>query len=489
MIQVRKLPGSKTSLWMGKIPRLIPRVLVIPAAILALCTATMENTGFADSKPAAFQEDRSFFPNPERGWYRAINTKNANERDLGRIRDLKVRLILYETDLSSFRSKPLSQQIINEIETAFMYARRAGLSVIYRAAYDFSGKENPEPGNIGTIIDHIKQLRPVFYRNEDILLNIQAGFLGPWGEWHSSRYGSKIRPEIQKQVANALLESAPPGVTVSVRRPEYVRTISDGRTLTAEEAFSGSLVSRVGYHNDALLSDDTDMGTYSDSNWPRGAELAWIRNHTRYTPMIGETCKVSAYNDFESAVQLLDMMNLHSLNMDYHEDVMKKWHKARYQGMNGFDYIGMMMGYRFILQNANFGGEQRPGGILRLDLELVNTGFGSLQKEKKFELVLKRGNQIFRADINEDARRWFKDEPINRSYYFQLPSDIATGTWDAYLGLSSTFENLRENPLYSVRFSNQNTWDAGHGLNKIGTVSLVAARSVISAKDFRQINP
>ena len=474
---------------MRSIMKFIPRAVIIPAAILTLCTATIENQAAPKTESAAFQEDRSFFPNPERGWYRAMSTKGASERELSRVRDLKVRLILFESNLSSFRSKPISQQVINEIDTAFFYARRAGLSVIFRAAYDFSGKENPEPGNIETIIEHIRQLQPIFSKNEDILFNIQAGFLGPWGEWHSSRFGNKIRPEIQKQVAGALLESSPESVTVSVRRPEYVRTILDGETLTAENAFSGSLASRIGFHNDALLSDDTDMGTYTDRNWPRDAELAWINNHTRYTPMIGETNQVSAYNDFETAVQLLDYMNLHSLNMDYHEDVLKKWRSERYYGMNGFDYIGMMMGYRFVLMNAVIGGDQRPGGILRLDIELVNTGFGSLQKAKKYEFVLKRGNQIFRADINEDARRWYKDEPVNRTYYFQLPSDIAAGTWDVYLGLSSAFENLRNNPLYSVRFSNLNTWDQNLGLNKIGSVSLTAIRSLMNEKELKQVFP
>jgi hypothetical protein len=41
-----------------------------------------------------------------------------------------------------------------------------------------------------------------------------------------------------------------------------------------------------------------------------------------------------------------------------------------------------------------------------------------------------------------------------------------------YLGLSSTFEKLRNNPYYSVRFANENMWDSSLGLNKIGVIDL-----------------
>ena len=439
-----------------------------------------------DKTPFPIPEDRTTFPNPERGWLRITRTEGATQSGLNSIKNANITMVLLESNLNAFLTKPLDSQKLKEISDAFSYARNAGLSVIYRAAYDFSGLSNPEPEDIGIILNHIRQLRPVFISNEDVLFNVQAGFLGPWGEWHTSRYGSKIRPDIQQLVVNEILTAVPKSVSVGVRRPEYVRTITGIKTLSATEAFSGSNASRVSFYNDALLSDSSDDGTYSDSSYSRQAELDWIHNHTRYTPLVGECNTVSDYNDTNTAVELLDYMNLQSLNTDYHTGVINKWRNSSYDGMNAYEYIGMMQGYHFVIQRANL---NEAGGSLRLDLEITNTGFGHLLKEKKFELVLKKGSDTYRATIAEDARRWNKNELISRSYYFQLPSDLSSGAWEAYLGLSSTFASLANNPAYSVRFANKDVWDSGSGLNKIGTISLTAAENTGDGKEFRQIYP
>ena len=435
--------------------------------------------------------DTTNFTNPERGWYRSMETQEATLEDLVDYRRGGVTLVAFETYLGAYLDKPLDKKKLDEIDRALTMARAAGLSVIYRAAYDFDGKSNPDPRDINTVLGHIAQLKPIFYKHEDVLFNVQAGFLGPWGEWHHSRYGDPVKPEYQKLVANALLDAVPKSVTIAVRRPEYVRTIAGTAPLTAEEAFSGTTLSRMAFHNDALMSERTDMDTYIDPAYPLEKEFAWINNHTRYTPFIGETNKVSSYNDAKKAIDFLDLMNAHSLNIEYHPDVLKKWQKARQGNMSAFDYIGMKLGYRFELKHIVLSETARSGGgNLSLEMELMNTGFGHLLREKKFEIVLKQGSQIFRAKIDEDARFWDKNQLISRTYNFQLPSNIPPGEWDVYLGLSSTFESLADNPAYSVRFANQDMWDAKLGLNKIGTIHIEEAANGANGdgnKEFKQI--
>ena len=112
-------------------------------------------------------------------------------------------------------------------------------------------------------------------------------------------------------------------------------------------------------------------------------------------------------------------------------------------------------------------------------------------KEKVFEVVLKKKSAAsqnerreFRAVINEDVRFWHKNEPIRREYSFRIPSDIPSGKWDVYLGLSSAYMDLRANPAYSVHIYNT-AWDAG--LNKIGTVNITAVGRKAGIMDFKQI--
>lgn len=423
--------------------------------------------------------------NPERGWYCPFYTEDVSEDELAGLKTLGITLVLFETNLESYLSKPLDSLKLIEIDRAFAAARKAGVSVIFRAAYDYDGKSKPEPADIGIILGHIKQLGPVFHKNEDILFNVQAGFLGPWGEWHNSRYGDPIESEYQRMVAEALLEAVPESVTVAVRRPEYIRTIAGPQILTRAEAFGNSKIARLAFHNDALMADASDMGTYDPSM--RSAELEWVNNHTRYTPMIGETNKVSRYNDSENAIEYCDQVNMQSMNMEYHPKVLDKWQKAKHGGMNAYDYIGMMMGYRFVLNRVNISESAMYG--LRLELEITNVGFGNLLKEKKLALVLKKDSQTYRAAIAEDARFWNKNEPINRDYYFSLPADMASGEWDVYLALSSGFNSLAGKPAYSVRFANADFWDAELGLNKIGTVNLTSGGNSQNSEEMLQISP
>ena len=442
-----------------------------------------------DVNEETFNAAEEGFANPERGWYRSMETQNATLEGLRSYRRGNVTLVAFETYLGAYLNRDLDEDKLNEIDLAFSYARTAGLSVIYRAAYDFSGKSNPDPGDINIVLRHIAQLKPIFYKYEDVLFNIQAGFLGPWGEWHHSRYGDPVKPEFQKLVADALLAAAPPSVTIAVRRPEYVRNIAGTQTLSAAEAFGSSKLARMAFHNDALMSEETDMDTYIDPDYqPREKEFAWINNHTRWTPFIGETNKVSAYNDAENAIRFLDLMNAHSLNIEYHPNVLKKWQNSRHDNMSAYEYIGMKLGYRFELREAEISKEAEAGGVMNLALKIMNTGFGHLLREKNFEIVLKQGATLIRAKIDEDARFWNKNELVSRLYHFNLPSDIPPGEWEVYLRLSSTFENLSDNPSYSVRFSNENIWDAKLGLNRIGAIRITEARVNKNETQFKQIS-
>ena len=427
----------------------------------------------AEVNSTPLNSDSTGFSNPERGWYRSMETDSASLSELRDFKKDNITLVAFETYLGDYITKPLDTKKLNEIDMAFSLARLAGLSVIYRAAYDFDGKDNPEPANIQIILNHIKQLSPIFNKYEDILFNIQAGFLGPWGEWHHSHFGDPVKPEYQRMIANELLNAAPKSVFIAVRRPEYIRNIAGKAPLTASEAFNGSVLSRMAFHNDALMSEKTDMDTYIDPDYqPVEKEFEWINNHTRFTPFVGETNKLSGYNDPENAIRFLDLMNAISLNSEYHPAVLRKWRGARHGGMSAHEFIGMKLGYRFELKKAVINREAPSGGAFNLDFELVNTGFGNLLKAKKFEIVFIKEEEIIRMEINEDARFWNKNEEIRRNFNFSLPNDMSAGNWDVYLGLTSTFKSLADNPAYSVRFANEDIWNAKYGLNRIGEVKI-----------------
>jgi len=418
----------------------------------------------------SFTEDNSVISNPERGWYRAYFTDNL--WGLGDLERNGIRVIMLKADLKDYKSNPISETKLKEIENAFNMARRNGLQVIFRAAYDFIGDTNSEPQEISTILGHIGQLKKIFHDNEDILNFVQAGFLGPWGEWHSSSYGDPIPLEVRKTVLFALMDAVPESRSIQVRRPMFIRDIfensEDKSTISDSTAFNKSYLSRTGYHNDALLSTENEYGTYVDPSFSRQDELDWIENHTKYTPFAGETCYLSEKSDPENAVYELDKLNAQLINIDYHPDVIGKWYSTEFKNETTYDYISKNLGYRFVLKQASITNNVLRGGALRIDISLVNEGFGNLTNERKVEVVLTNGRNSYATIIDEDPRFWTKEKgEINLELYFKIPNDINLGKWSLYLNLPGASEDTAKDSRYSVRFANEGIWNAKSGYNLI----------------------
>ena len=65
----------------------------------------------------------------------------------------------------------------------------AAQTIVTHYEEDFSIFPNPEQGfyeYTDIIKGHLRQLEPVFAVNADVIALFEAGFVGPWGEWHST---------------------------------------------------------------------------------------------------------------------------------------------------------------------------------------------------------------------------------------------------------------------------------------------------------------
>jgi len=94
---------------------------------------------------------------------------------------------------------------------------------------------------------------------------------------------------------------------------------------------------------------------------------------------------------------------------------------------------------------------------------LQNTGFASLVNPRPVNILLD-GPERFVVTLPSDPRRW---EPGESSFSIKLrvPANATTGTYRLGLWLPDAAETLRDNPLYAVRFANENVWDDDTGFN------------------------
>jgi hypothetical protein len=418
-----------------------------------------------------YAESMAMIPNPERGFYYPCTADDMT--GLSNLWAQGHSLILVELDLKAFKTGVISPACLTQVRNAFSAARDNGLKIIFRAAYGYTDNDyRADPTDMNIITNHITQLGAIFRENEDVLYAVQAGFLGPWGEWHGSNWGDPPSLTARKTVLFALLDAVPVSRTVHVRRPMFIRDIfsneTGGNVLDSARAYGSAKLSRTGYHNDAILSGPDDMGTYVQSGWNRARELDWCNVQCRYTPSGGESCALTAESQPGSAVPELEKLHATYINIAYLGSVINRWKTTTYNGENAFNCIERRLGYRFVLKQCQISSTVAPGGRLRLVLQVRNAGFSAPHCPRGMEIVLDNGGTTYRAPVNDvDPRRWDPESGlITIDREFRVPAMIPTGAWNVYVSLPDPMPGLREKSRYSIRLANTDvSFSAVNGWN------------------------
>jgi len=90
----------------------------------------------------------------------------------------------------------LTPDLLNKVDTDLGTARRAGVKVILRLAYNLPpARVWPPPAPyedapVERTLHHIHQLGPILRHNADVIETVQEGFIGLWGEGYYSDYFS-----------------------------------------------------------------------------------------------------------------------------------------------------------------------------------------------------------------------------------------------------------------------------------------------------------
>jgi hypothetical protein len=291
--------------------------------------------------------------------------------------------------------------------------------------------------------------------NSDVIVALKAGFVGAWGEWHSST-NNLTEPSSRKAILDALLEALPAERTVLVRRPSFKRDAYAG-PLTAATAFAGTPIARVGHHNDCFLASANDMGTYQQAG-----ERDYALLDSAFVPVGGETCAVFPARS-ECTPAMAEMAQLHFgfLNISYHPDVIQSWRTG-----GCFGQIACRLGYRLALLRHESPQTLRAGETLSVALRLVNDGYARPPNSRGVELVLE-GPERREFSTSLDPRQWAPGGPIDLCLSARLPADLPSGEYRIGVRLPDGSPGLRGNPSYAVRLSNGVTWDPATGTNRL----------------------
>ncbi len=406
-----------------------------------------------------YSPDTSNFANPERGFYKQISV-NGTALTKARNTDA-ITLVRTYYRLDNWRDTLLPQSFLDQLDADAKVLRQAGAKYIPRFSYNFPTGDyaNSPDATLPMLLQHIAQLQPYWRRNADVIFALEAGFVGAWGEWHSSLNLLHL-PPANGQILLALLGAMPPDRNVFFRYPGIKRSILGNTPLADNEAFTASNRSRAGAHNDCLGASPEDWGTYPTNAIQENKDF--LHQDNRYVGQEGETCNLSSpRSDCPQMLQDLAYMRWDALNMDYHQGVLDAW-KA--QGC--FETVRKRLGYRFRMIRGELPDTVVAGGPLSFRLNLVNEGWGKLFNYRRANLILRRaGAPIQSFALSTDPRRWLSDDTVKLDLTVTLPGTLASGTYELLLNLPDTAAALVGDVRYAVRFANAGVWEATTGYN------------------------
>jgi hypothetical protein len=429
-----------------------------------------------DMRTTEPQESMENFVNPERGFYTGYDLLSG--RDASSIRTNGYSLAIAIVDLSAYRDAALPSSLLSSLDAGFERARAAGIKLIVRFTYG-----SVSDASEARILGHIHQVTPALRDNADVIATVQAGFIGRWGEWHSSTHGLD-NDETRADIITALLDAVPASRSVALRKPSFKRNFA-GEPLAAAEAFGDSPRARLGHHNDCFLASATDLGTYDS---PIADSMAYVAADTTYAPMGGETCAVYApRSSCSNAVAELASHHWSYLNRMYNAAVINGWVS---EGCDST--IRRLLGYRFVARRVAVSESVAPGGVLAVELDVLNRGYAVPMNERPLEVVLTSGGVRKVARLSYDARRIAAGATTTISARLRVPADLAPGTYSVALRLPDASASLAGDARYAIRLANEGTWNESTGDNLL-TDALVVDTAAggerdASATTFAQLN-
>lgn len=433
------------------------KMIVVWLLMTCCLLACKENKSQIEEEGIKYEATNDIFPNPERGFMKMFSVQSEgtpiNSIQLEGLRGDAMTLVQRVYYFNLFKDKPLSQAQLDLIQADMDVVRTAGLKIVIRFAYtdQMDGTDAP----LVIVEQHIDQLKPLFEANDDVIAFVQAGFIGPWGEWHNSSNGLDTE-ENQRKVLEKLLAVLPQHIMVQVRTPDQKQKVFNTTLPVSKDiAYTAEGRARVGHHNDCFMTGGTNYGTYINIT----EDKQYISNEAMYVPVGGETCppEESYSPNCTNARTELKLLKWTYLNLDYYQPTLDLWRSS-----GCFDEFRRNLGYRLALTNAVV--PEEASGSFRLTLKINNSGYAPLYIKKKVSLVFKSKSEgtYIEKELAFDIRDCKPSATETLEENVSL-SGISPGEYSLYLRISDSSERLTDKIEYAVRLANSGVWTEENG--------------------------
>jgi len=314
------------------------------------------------------------------------------------------------------KNQDLTEDALNVLQETFDNIRKNRGYVIVRICYDpwYNGRSNVTPDH-EWVLKHVKQLAPVLSKNTDVIVALEMGMHGAYGEMHSD---TNITYDRVAEATNLMLRNTPPELKILTRTGNYSAKVLgfdnwgvdfhiDGEKFAEIAKAKGDTMYRVGMFNDGYLGTQYDYGTWGAdcaTSICREEGVAWLEKYGINTPYGGEALTTADNYQVINTPEFLayEGFRTHTsyLNIQWNNNLIDSWKKtpfkqkdfdydpARVDSLSGFKYINDHLGYRFVLRESWLSDTVSGDGILRAKLRIQNVGFGNLTRKMKASVYI-----------------------------------------------------------------------------------------------------
>lgn len=447
--------------------------------------------------PSTIEDDKKLLKNPDRGfrietWCNVANLPDDKQRVHEDPADMLKKFVeYYEPEspqlaqvyfyMTGYKNTTeISQYGLTRIQQYFDEARRLGIRLLVRFAYQGDGDGTGEAAD-EFMLAHMQQLKPLLYKNRDIIHVVQSGFLGAWGEWHSYKMEhDRIR------LIHAIADIVPPESFLQIRIPEFKNMLPK----------TDPLYSRIGYNNDSTFGyvPPEQAGRGTGGVDPGTPDWQQITEESPYVPVDGElfwgTWSMNQHwgdrdgflIDGHGIIRELSEHRYNSLSVhhNYREDgpdkkySMQYWQETEltdkwldeyglfyapgwFKKADGtavsrtvFEYVRDYVGYKLELRQLYLNGNFEAGSQIGAVLELVNYGF-SVPFCMKSGFIMLDGNDRVVSEVSAG-------EPLD--WHSRNPEDYADASLLTHKVEASI--TLPSNPgFYKLAFYLRNAMGTG----------------------------
>lgn len=457
----------------------VPTSVPAPASALPSVSAPLAFTQFSGTNAE--------IPNPERGFYRWAWTDldQFSKSDGADAYKNGIRLVYAMVRLDGYKSSALPASLLSRLRTAFSNARQSGVKVIPRFVYNYPASETEyrdvTDASLSRVLAHIAQLKPVLQENSDVIAYLQAGFIGAWGEWHTSSNGLTSSTN-RTTIRDALLDAMPKDQFVQFRYPPHLMAWF-ASAPGESSALNGSAASRSGVHNDCFLASATDVGTYSDNASTRTEQRNYTIALSKVSPFGGETCDPADEADAQPRTSCAAILgegkqfSLTYLNSEYYTEAFH----SRWKKDGCYAEVQRSMGYRLEFLSTEHAATAAAGSAWPIRIAVRNVGWARPYKPRQLSVFLKHrvSGNVLKLATSVDPRTWTAGNTFAHDMSVGIPATAQPGEYDIYLALPDGAAQVNGDPRFAVRpanadnAGNRQAWNTALGAFSTGTIVTV----------------